>query len=782
MKKELLEIIKNQDRVVYFMTNSFAEQVEQDPEIGEDYTEISKMVIESEEVLSNLSTNNLVLIFSSLLLDSEEKSKIEDILMTKVRAGENIFSGINAEYDYLQVYNNTTWNAMFSNFSEENQSEILETIKERFDNLKSENKAMYDIADNLYDYLNISNFLSCYDRGVFSEKAVSIMEKILAKYLNVFNSMNFNMMQDEFLNLNEDSLIHVLKYPNLSSKLLLLKDNAPQLLEAFINEANSIQGNEHISTVYEEMKRMASSFAQNYKFLNGRGSKKSIDLSLKKFKLCEKYLKNGEKEQSIEEFLDEEFEKSIENESMIGKKYSPFTQESLKIDKCEIIFNKYFSISIEDAEKIVEAYDGDFSSIEGNLDDLSKEILGKIKSILSLENLEELNQLFIGKHPNITTEIISAKKMIAIESSYREAYAKTYTRSFNSTASRISKKMQNGNVRLVEFDGKQVPVVKLTSPFNFLIHSSDTGFKGDKELINDSFRETWTNSKDTSHHLIATTNIDENFMGMAPLENSGVYYGFVPNNPEDVNLMGNHDINSNVRNSSYTAQYPKYISQEKMSYSSRRVYSEFAIEKAIPDYVIIFDDMDGTKLKNAYKAASEFEIPVIFMDKKEIVRNQEENLQNLMDKYQESHSIKDLERIIKTFETNKAGWLLNRVDEKDETFTEGIQHIQFAEIFKNLGKKIRGILSEFQQNASIKDLVALKDILESETELYKSQNELNLPFTKVKMSDFLTITLEEITELVKNNGITKEDVAKETDKLIAAEKGIGQKQTETREK
>lgn len=782
MEKELLEkITKNQDRVVYFMVNSTAEQVEKDPETGRFYMDIREMIIKDEEALSKLSTNNLALLFSNLLSNSEAKSKIEDMLMSKVEAGENIFSGINAEYDYFGVYN-TTWNSMFSNFSKEDQTAIIEGIKEKFENLKNENEEIYNMADKLRDYLSISNFLSCYDRGIFSERAVATMENVFTKDPNIFNSMNFNMMQDEFLNINEDSLIHILRYPNLSSKLLLLKDNAPDLLDTFIDRTNSLQGKEHIATVYEEMERMASSFAKNYTALEGRSSQEIIDLSLKKFDLCEKYLSRGKQGQSLEEFLDEEFEKSIQNESMIGKKYSPHTQESLKRDKCEIIFNKYFSISTEDAERILESYGDDFSSIEGILDEVSKETLSKIKAILSLENLEELNQLFAGKHPSITAEIMPADRMIAIESSYREAYAKTYTKSFSSTSGRISEEIQNGNANFVEVDGKKVPVVKLTSPFNFLIHSSDTGFKGDKELKNNSFRETWTNNEDTSHHLVATTNIDESFMGMAPVGNNGVYYGFVPNNPENVNLMGNHDINSHVRNSGYSAQYAKYISQEKMPYNSRRVYSEFAIEKNIPDYVVIFDDMDEAKLKNAYKAAAEFGIPVISIDKREVVKNQEENLENLISKYQESHSVQDLETIIKTFETNKAGWLLNRVDEKDETFTENIQHTEFAETFNNLGQKIRGILSEFQKSASVEELVSLRDVLESEAELYKNQNELNLPFTKVKMSDFLTVTLEETTELVKNNAITQEDVAKETDRLIAVEKGIEPKQTEVEEK
>ncbi len=783
MEKELLEkIIKNQDKVVYFMVNSIAEMVRIDSETGNSYMDLSEMITQDEDALSKLSTNNLALVFSSLLGDSKAKTKIEEMLMAKVKAGENIFSGINAEYDHMGFFYSTTWSDMLSNFSEENQSSILKAIEERFNNFKTENEAMYNIADYLQDYLNISNFFSCYDRGIFSEKAVAVMKKIIDKDLNIFNAMNFNMMQDEFLNLNEDSLMHILRYPNLSSKLLLIKDNAPELLDAFINEVNSIQGNEHISTVYEEIERMASCFAQNYSSLNGRSSQEAIDLSLKNFKLREKYLENGKQGQSIEEFLDEEFQKTIQNESKIEEKYSSFTQESLRRDKYEIIFNKYFSISLEDAERIVKEYGEDFSSIEEGLDDVSKETLGKIKAILSLENLEELNQLFAGKHLSITTEIVPAKSMIAIESSYREAYAKTYTKSFNSTANKISEEIQNGNVSFVEADGKQVLVVKLTTPFNFLIHSSDTGFKGDKELTNNSFKETWTNTEDTSHHLVATANIDESFMGMAPIGKNGVYYGFVPNNPQNINLMGNHDIDSHVRISKYAAHDPKYISQEKMPYSSRRVYSEFAIEKAIPDYVIIFDDMDETKLENAYKAASEFGIPVVSINKREVVKNQEENLENLMDEYRKSHSLVDLEKIIKTFETNKAGWLLNRVDEKDETFTESIQHTEFAETFNNLGIKIREILSEFQKNASIEDLKSLRSVLESEAKLYKSQNELNVPFTKVKMSDFLTITLEETIELVKNNDITQEDVAKETHRLIAAEKGIEPEQTEVEEK
>ena len=91
--------------------------------------------------------------------------------------------------------------------------------------------------------------------------------------------------------------------------------------------------------------------------------------------------------------------------------------------------------------------------------------------------------------------------------------------------------------------------------------------------------------------------------------------------------------------------------------------------------------------------------------------------------------------------------------------------------FDDMSKEIRIVLQEFKQNASYDELVGLKSIIEGEESLYKAQNKNEANFTKVKMSNFLKITLDEILELVNNKHITLDEIYNEENRITNIEKG-----------
>lgn len=213
-----------------------------------------------------------------------------------------------------------------------------------------------------------------------------------------------------------------------------------------------------------------------------------------------------------------------------------------------------------------------------------------------------------------------------------------------------------------------------------------------------------------------------------------------------------------------------------MNYYSRRVYSEAAIEKCMPDYIVIYTDMEEMNLENSYKAASEFDIPIICFDKRELVKQQTDNIKELMNEFHNNNSIDTLEMIIKTYETNKAGWLLNREKEDDEfDLTYSINNYEFKSEFDDLGKEIGKVLRDFQKNAKREDLLKLRDILSEQQELYKCQNESNVPFPKVKMTEEFKINLEELSTLAISETITFEEVKQAEIILEQIEHGIEEK-------
>ena len=169
-------------------------------------------------------------------------------------------------------------------------------------------------------------------------------------------------------------------------------------------------------------------------------------------------------------------------------------------------------------------------------------------------------------------------------------------------------------------------------------------------------------------------------------------YGFASIPRENIRLMGVTDINTYNRQFAYDSSTKQYMTAKTMPYSARRVYSEFAIEKKDPDYVVLYDDATEEIKNNTLKAAKQFGIPVAYIDKQEIVNNQIENLNSLIEEFEKTGDTKKLTTLINRYETNVSGWLLNRKDGQDESHTKDIDNSRFKDNFKEVENKIQTIV------------------------------------------------------------------------------------------
>ena len=77
--------------------------------------------------------------------------------------------------------------------------------------------------------------------------------------------------------------------------------------------------------------------------------------------------------------------------------------------------------------------------------------------------------------------------------------------------------------------------------FSFIVHSSDTGFVVEKELVNDSYKETWKNISPKTHGL-STSYISDINIGSAQVQGTGVLYAFTNLNSNDIHLLSNSDL------------------------------------------------------------------------------------------------------------------------------------------------------------------------------------------------------------------------------------------------
>ena len=339
-----------------------------------------------------------------------------------------------------------------------------------------------------------------------------------------------------------------------------------------------------------------------------------------------------------------------------------------------------------------------------------------------------------------------------------QEFALSYTSELSETKKKLDK---SDNRKIIEFEGKKVVQIEPDNYFNLLVHSTDAGFVNENKLTaEESLKSKWKSSDLTFNHVISMTYINQDFLGMAPVGENGVIYGFTSLDSKNVRLMENTDINTYSNEFGYSASQKKYLTAQSMPYNSRRLYSEVGVErsKTNPDYVIIFDDSTEQAIKNAYKAATEWDIPVILLDKEKIKDRQIERLEEFKKNFEETRNPDKLHELLNTYETNMAGWLLNRKqDEQDQSFTKSINNERFREEFDEEYSKItstmENYLEGFEQNhESTQDLVRAMQIVLQEHDLYETCDKVKL-ISKTQSTIKTEKIIEKINETMERVGM-----------------------------
>lgn len=120
-----------------------------------------------------------------------------------------------------------------------------------------------------------------------------------------------------------------------------------------------------------------------------------------------------------------------------------------------------------------------------------------------------------------------------------------------------------------------------------------------------------------------------------------------------------------------------------------------------------------------------------------------------MKEFKSTNDTNILQRLLNTYETNVAGWLLNRSEEleADDSHTAGIDNTRFRDDFKSIQTKIEDTIKQFLllqkgNTQSEKEISTVIKILLNEIELYEGCEETK-PISKTKISF-------DVTELLQN--------------------------------
>lgn len=754
------KIIKYQDYYAYMFHNLF-EVSGFGIKYFDKYSEKELLNILSldKEFLKKLNINTLLSI--GINAPKENTELVYEIINEKLANKEHIFEGNNYErnlnFGGFRIHNFI----ITKYFDKEYYREFTNNIQNTINNIKDE-ELLSALMNSTVQ--SADNFIACLEKGYLNEEKLEFIKYICRKNRHIMANINYNVFQDDIYDIGIDFIETIIPNINICGKLLIIHDTNINLFnickKIFKNlEKENLQTrNEIIEKVLffslkniQELENISN--IEPYEFLN-----MAINSSYKYGSIPEDkiYFEN-----------DEHLEKLLNDDTL--------SIEQLK----NIICNRLFSKSLTETKNILsELYTNIRDIKEFDSKNEIKNKLDYLNNIINLNSKDELiSELF---NPKYTFDPYQMLKFI---NNVKYRYANTFKYVLNRTNSRIDEMInldketgsnQSFSASRIIFDkyenkyitisylsdksithdtynGKNITIIPVPDTFSFIVTSTDTGFKEEKVIENNSFVETYINIQDSQVTKTSSVFITNDNLGITPAGNKGVYYAYTNIPSEYINIMSNIDANSHIRELSF-------ISSEKITYGAssisdniRQVYGELVINKTNPDYIILFNDSSEEVVINSYRAASEWNIPIIYINKHKVLKNQFETLDNLYELLVSTNNIEILEELLSTYESNVAGFLLNRSEEVDESYTSSINNQEYNSIlsYKN---KIYELVKKIIINSTNEDEIKyIQSVLITEKNKYiRLSNNLSKTKISYDVDTLIELTNERLSIKITN--------------------------------
>lgn len=731
-RKELIKkIIEEQDIVALYTYDGFNKSLGIMQEYSKEilYSGLKKFILQNSEMLKKFTTKNLYTLLASTY-DESEKQMINEQIAERLKKEEFFCEDIDSEAFLHPIH---TYNS-YGKIDKDVRNKINIKLEKQLKELGKEYEIIYK---NIKNYPDAANFLKYYKDGIFNNDKIAMINKFIEKDSKALEYMNFGIFKDNIFEIGSEFCEYISKFPTISYQLIFLEEKSPEIFKKI---SERFKNYNDIKENLDEIEVLITYCARNAFNLK----EKNIEIE----DLLECAYRNSNEFKLINVECGEDYKKRLNQE--LNKKYK--NAKDIK-EKLNIYMNKKYSLSLSGAKDLLKDFGTDIENLE--LSEETKKIFLELGEIVNLEDEKEIDRLF--KENEMTYSTIQVKK---IKNEIAKECAKDFSKEFNNTDEKIKNKIKNNeNVANIEYKGKKIPCVKLKENFNLLVHSTDAEFVNTKNSV-ENFAEDWSSGKDKKNHIISTTYINQDFLGMAPVAKNGVRYAFSNLEKSKLKLMGVTDLNTYSNSFAYDSAKRQYMSSKTLVYNSRRVYSEFGIEResTIPDYVVICDDDLPDVIENSYKSASQFEIPIIYINKAEIEKEQIKNLEDMLGKFRNTKDTEVLHKLINTYETNMAGWLLNRSDEiqDDKSHTANVDNTRFKEDFKQIQSQIEDTVKEYfkeskENKISDNKISEVISILLDEIELYEGCEETK-PISKTRVSFNAQELLQEANKTLDDIG------------------------------
>ena len=421
---------------------------------------------------------------------------------------------------------------------------------------------------------------------------------------------NLEMFDSEILEIGIPRIVEMAKYPYIQASILDLKNNHPKfnLFKTILNNLQSSDAKDAIVYQYvvsdllelfrsddnriQEVVDIVANNGDNFSTSDLTSILLMISKNANKDSLLIDSIINAKKENNYN--LSEEIVKTFK------EKYE-LTNNLL--EKKDLVFQLLYGIPIESANQVL--------SLFNNIKDV-------IKSEKILELYEGLETIVNAKDfdiSNLQSDFLKNYQVTSIMEQYLKNEYSSHTRQNvlhleDYTPNTYIDYSINGVSTLI-------PVYDLPLNSKMIVHVLSAYGKNELENVTNNYKDIFFSAPEeysTRHHL-ATSLISED---KGPVNVNNVIFGFSDWSDKSLVFIGNYDLASSSNYEINTHRTPNYDSTDNILQQTES-YNEYVFDrndsKLTPSYVVIYDSMTDEVKEKCYKAAIDFNIPIVRVPK-----------------------------------------------------------------------------------------------------------------------------------------------------------------------
>lgn len=642
---------------------------------NDEVLKILEELIKSDEIAEKDKYSYLQLFLDKNRIFYMHENEDED--KKKRETNDELFKYVN-KLNQKELYNNLFCNGEYFN---------VEIVKDLGNDL------VYEKLVKLYE--NNHSVLANISSGILNEECLKSLDEDLIEYLSRYGAGR--------------SLSEIFKSPE-KTKLIIELHNKLKTLESYPEDDMDLLFSKLELLSDEEIEKFNLNNEDNYNKLL------TMTFNFNRYEdICDIRFFDV-----FEDRMKEESKKIIESSlssrqqllDAFGKRFLSMSYENMKE-----LATKYG----EDIELFIKEYEEKESLDLEEQNELSAmKTIRNIKEILSIKDKDAIKQAYMELDKEEDLQDLMFEPIISLNENVKRVYSKDYLKDIY-----IPK----------EEDKKIVDGIEVYSPkeFNMFVHV--IGAYSNFNLVDNSKdRKTadqiWESKENKQSHIMCTAYVRNNNMAfvknMEGKENkNNVKLGFANVGKNAITMSSPTDLASFTKDigSQKALRNYSFRNANNLIDWTRTLYNEVDIERRLennksqniqPSYVICFDEIN----KESKKVAEDFGIPIVYIDRKEIAKQESEKLQQVINEYEESKNPELLSKLIVEYQSNCNGLLIERDDLIKKYFNSDVMNEKVRSIIQNLKNECEN----GDKALGINGLRVLSNAFEDELKKYKYSN------------------------------------------------------------